>query len=107
MEINFDENEIRNSENSLLAEKMTLFEILKTLFLNQEYICILLSITFLYYIVAGITYWAPNYLVTQLNVDKNVSAVYYSFTSIVLPIPGAIAGGTVSSYYGGYNSIKT
>jgi hypothetical protein len=42
-----------------------------------------------------------------LKVDNNVSAVYYSFTSIVLPISGAAAGGAVSSYYGGYNSSKT
>jgi hypothetical protein len=34
MEINFDENEMRNSENNTTAEKMSLFEILKTLFLN-------------------------------------------------------------------------
>jgi len=43
-------------------ETVSITEILKMLFTNYVYVCILLSITFLYYIVAGITYWAPNYL---------------------------------------------
>jgi len=36
-------------------ETVSITEILKMLFTNYVYVCILLSITFLYYIVAGIT----------------------------------------------------
>ena len=57
--------------------------------------------------MAGITYWAPNYLLAELDVNTNISAVYYSFTCIVLPLSGAVTGGTISAYYGGYNSLKT
>ena len=56
------EDKLENPSPRINFETVSITEILKMLFTNYVYVCILLSITFLYYIVAGITYWAPNYL---------------------------------------------
>jgi hypothetical protein len=56
------EDKLESPRSKINFETLTLSEILGMLFTNYVYVCILLSITSLYYIVAGITYWAPNYL---------------------------------------------
>jgi|LakMenEpi03Aug12_release.lakeMendotaPanAssembly.Ray.scaffolds.fasta_scaffold2211355_1 sugar phosphate permease len=56
------EDKLENPSPRINFETVSITKILEMLFTNYVYVCILLSITFLYYIVAGITYWAPNYL---------------------------------------------
>lgn len=56
------EDKLENPSPKINFETVSITEIFKMLFTNYVYVCILLSITFLFYIVAGITYWAPNYL---------------------------------------------
>ena len=79
-------------------------QILGRLLANTEYVCLLIAITGIYYIVAGIQYWMPNYMSTVLHINPTLAASYYATTLLIAPISGVLVGGFATSYYGGYNS---
>lgn len=66
----------------------------------------MLTLTMIYYIVAGIQYWTTNYLITVLGIDKTIATSLVAITSITAPISGVLVGGIVTSYCGGCKTQK-
>ena len=73
---------------------------------NSVFMSLCLSLTFLYFIVTGIQYWTPDYLMNVLDVPHDQAVTYFSITSFTAPVGGVIIGGIMTSAYGGYNSKK-
>ena len=91
-------------ENTITDQsQMDLFLIILS---NKEFLCLMLTLTMIYYIVAGIQYWTTNYLITVLSIDKTVATSLVAITSITAPISGVLVGGIATSYCGGYMTQK-
>ena len=66
------------------------------------YLCF--SLTGLFFVVTGIQYWLPTYLLTVYKLDEGDAAVFYGTTSSSAPISGVIIGGIITTAFGGYNT---
>lgn len=82
------------------------WENFKMLLDNMEFWFICFGLTGLFFVVTGIQYWLPTYLQKIYGKGKDEAAVLYTVISITGPIIGVIAGGLLTTYFGGYNSIK-
>ena len=101
-----DESEDADDASSIQdsSEELSLLQILKKLMRNREFVFILITITIIYYVVAGIQYWTTSYMITVLRFQKNVASSFVAISSITAPITGLIIGGIISSYQGGYQT---
>lgn len=63
--------------------------------------------TGIYFVVAGVQYWCPNYMTKVLDIDVSVATTYFAITSFSAPVSGVLIGGVVTSYYGGFNNKNT
>ena len=73
---------------------------------NKEFWYICFSMTGLFFVVTGVQYWLPTYLKEVYSLSEDEAAIFYTTTSITAPISGVIVGGVVTTYLGGYNTIK-
>ena len=64
----------------------------------------MLSITFLFYIITGIQYWVSDYLVSELKISEKTVFITFAIVSITGPVLGVVIGGNVTTALGGYNS---
>ena len=92
------------SQLSLAPQHLGFEPIVKELLGNTEFIQLLSIITMIFYIVAGVQYWAPTYLQTVMLQDKQVTNPYIAITSLTSPLSGLLAGGLTTTYYGGYTT---
>lgn len=60
----------------------------------------------LYFVVTGLQYWISAYMTNVMGASADLAAVYYVVLCFTGPIVGVIAGGLLTSYFGGYNSTK-
>jgi sugar phosphate permease len=70
----------------------------------MPYLCIVLSLTGLFFVISGIQYWASHYLQNVLGVSGSDTFKYFMGTCITSPLLGAIFSGYLSNKVGGYNS---
>lgn len=66
-----------------------------------------LTLTVLYFVVTGIQFWFSDFLITVMNLEKEVVFSIFGFVSISGPVFGVIFGGYISSKLGGYNSPRS
>ena len=83
---------------------LTYREIFTQLLSNKDFVYLLLTITGIFYIVAGIQYWTANYMITILKINAQVATSFVAIACITGPLSGVLVGGLVTSYYGGYNT---
>lgn len=70
---------------------------------NTGFLRLCTSVTLLYFVVTGIQFWFSDFLITVMNLEKNVVFTLFAFVSISGPVVGVILGGYISSKLGGYN----
>ena len=70
----------------------------------MPFICIVSSLTGLFFVISGIQYWASHYLQNVLGVNGADTFKYFMGTCITSPVLGAILSGYISNKFGGYNS---
>ena len=67
-----------------------------------------LSVTMLYFVVTGIQFWFSDFLITVMNLEKELVFTIFGFVSISGPVFGVLFGGWASSkFFGGYNNPKS
>ena len=86
---------------------LTYREIFTQLLSNKDFVYLLLTITGIFYIVAGIQYWTANYMITILKINAQVATSFVAIACITGPLSGVLVGGLVTSYYGGYNTKQS
>ena len=64
------------------------------------------SLTFLYYVVTGIQYWVPAYMMKVLDIEPDLAAWYFAALSFTAPISGVVIGGIMTQSFGGYSKPK-
>lgn len=68
---------------------------LKEIFKNKSFFYMIMSITFLYWVLTGIQYWFSDYLITEIKADPEIVYISYGVISITGPVIGVITGGNV------------
>lgn len=66
-----------------------------------------MSLTVLYYVIAGIQYWISDYMITVLKQEETVVFSSFAFISVTGPVLGVVVGGNVTTCLGGYNSKRS
>jgi hypothetical protein len=64
------------------------------------------ALTGLFYVVTGIQYWVPGYIVNVLDIEPHTATLFFVIVSLSAPIGGVIVGGIITTAYGGYNAPK-
>ena len=58
-------------ESERTKPKPTLLDIFLEIICNKLFILLLMSITAMYFIIGGVLYWSPTYMVDIFQTDKN------------------------------------
>ena len=107
-ELDVDQSFAQDHESRVSAEgDQSFFDILRTLCQITEFIMLLLAITGFYFVVAGIQYWCPTYMVDVLHINREAATTFFALTCFIAPVSGVVVGGIIISYYGGYNTKKS
>ena len=78
------------------GQDITTYDAFKKLSRNWSYLCIIMSLTGLFFVISGIQYWASHYLQNALGVSHANTFKYFMGTCISSPCLGAILSGYVS-----------
>ena len=98
-----DQKEAENGERRqslafLQDEKKESFcQRIKSVISNKVFVSLCLSLSGLYFIVTGVQYWTPDYLLNVIGVDEATTAFFFSITSFTAPITGVIIGGIITT----------
>jgi hypothetical protein len=68
--------------------------------------CLLFSLSSIYFLTTGIQFWITDYMVVVLGADMNNAFLYFVVIAITGPVLGVIVGGYVFSRIGGYNDPR-
>ena len=60
------------------------------------------ALTGLFFVVTGFQIWCPKYLALVTNLKKSEIDIYFEVTVLTGPTFGVIAGGIVTSNFGGF-----
>lgn len=82
--------------------KVSYFRDMRRLLSNRLYLCTVLLLTSIYFILTGIQFWGPDYGINVLNRESTETIQVYSIVTITAPTLGVIFGGTLSHKFGGY-----
>merc|ERR1712032_489745 len=74
---------------------------------NGGFLRMCISVTLLYFVVTGIQFWFSDFLITVMNMKKEVVFSIFTVVSISGPVFGVVFGGWLSSKLGGYNNAKS
>ena len=74
---------------------------------NCGFLRMCISVTLLYFVVTGIQFWFSDFLITVMNMKKEVVFSVFTLVSISGPVVGVVFGGWLSSRLGGYNNAKS
>jgi MFS family permease len=86
----------------MVATMITMKKLLK----QASFILPCLSLCALYFVTSGLNYWSTDYLITVLKADRNLAKSIFATVAVTGPIAGVITGGTLTTYFGGYKSLK-
>ena len=107
-----DENERKEEMNrrnreSLMGnkqdQKINYLATVKIILTNYLFLCTVITISSIYFVVTGLQFWISDYLRIVIKVDPTLVYSAYAFISITAPILGVAAGGKVCNYFGGYS----
>ena len=74
---------------------------------NKTYLLVVISVTFLYYIITGIQYWVSDYMILELKQEEATVFICFGVISITGPVLGVVIGGNITAYLGGYSTRKS
>jgi hypothetical protein len=102
----------RKSEYSIFSlidesedgENQSYFNIVVDLLSNKVYVCTMLGICSLLFIVTGIQFWISDYMMVVLGAEPKKVFITFAVTCITGPIFGVISGGYLIQRLGGYTS---
>ena len=80
-------------------------EILSQLSKNSDYMVLMMTLSMMYFITAGVLFWTPNYLDQVLEARKEETVGIFSFVAATGPLSGFVVSGKVLSYLGGANTV--
>jgi len=72
---------------------------------NKDYMLLMMSTTFMYFITAGVLFWTPNYMQQVLHGRKEETVSIFAFVAATGPLSGFIVSGKVLTYLGGANTV--
>lgn len=61
----------------------------------------------MYFIVGGVLYWSPTYMVDIFKMDKESAIYQFSVVMFLAPVLGMTVGGIIVAKLGGYNHSKS
>ena len=68
---------------------------------------VMLGISMLFFVVAGMQYWASNYFLEIIGASYQKVTFWYSLAAITGPLCGAMLSSPVVNYFGGLKSPNT
>jgi len=77
-------------------------EAIKMVLSKPLFVCTMLAIACLFFVVTGLQFWISEYLIVTLVNDRGVVFAAFSIVSITAPTLGVMIGGHVSTSLGGY-----
>lgn len=89
------------SEGTLDVENMGLFQVASMLSQNGDYMSLLFSLTGIYYLISGLTFWSKHYMLRVLLIDEVNASYIVSFTTLTATTIGCIVSGVVNAALGG------
>lgn len=87
---------------SSLEVKASYFHDMRRLLSNRLYLCTVMLLTSIYFILTGIQYWGPDYAINVMNMESTETIQTYSIVTITAPTIGVVFGGALSHKFGGY-----
>ena len=92
-------------EHESTRQELSFQEILAELSKNSDYMIMMMTLSLMYFITAGVLFWTPNYLDQVLDARKEETVGIFSFVAATAPLTGFIVSGKVLSYLGGANTV--
>ena len=101
-------NEKNNNKNNKRENEFTFLEKLKIIFSEPLFICSILTLSILFFIVTCVQYWTSDYMLIALEVEDETKRLYaFSIVCLTSPTCGLLIGGYIVDYLGGYSNKKS
>ena len=101
-------NEKNNNKNNKRENEFTFLEKLKIIFSEPLFICSILTLSILFFIVTCVQYWTSDYMLIALEVENETKRLYaFSIVCLTSPTCGLLIGGYIVDYLGGYSNKKS
>ena len=98
-------SEIKETEETERS-KVSFFKQFIKLMKNVPFLLIMISNSFIFFILTGIQYWVTDYLINEIKQKEDVVLGTFGIVSITGPVFGVVIGGNVTSALGGFRSKK-
>lgn len=95
------------SDDDMLDLNQTFCQRLCSVMGNKNYLLVVISVTFLYYIITGIQYWVSDYMIIVLQQSEATVYICFGAVSVTGPVLGVIIGGNITTYLGGYSTRRS
>ena len=79
---------------------------LMQLLTNGVYMCTVMAVSCLFFVVTGIQFWVTKYIVEVIGMDQTYVTPAFGGTSIIAPLLGVFAGGAFIDKIGGYKGAS-
>ena len=77
----------------------------KIIFSEPLFICSILTLSLLYFIVTCVQYWTSDYMLIALEIEDETKRLYaFSIVCLTSPTCGLLIGGYIVDYLGGYSN---
>ena len=101
-------NEKNNNKNNKSQNEISFLEKLKIIFSEPLFICSILTLSILFFIVTCIQYWTSDYMLIALEVEDETKRLYaFSIVCLTAPTCGLLIGGYIVDNLGGYSNKKS
>jgi sugar phosphate permease len=94
-----DENQLKG--NSFIST----IKLLPILYRNKVFVCSVLSLSSLCYVITVIQFWGSDYMENVLKVEKATVNIAFIIVCLTAPTLGVILGGIITGCTGGYEKI--
>jgi sugar phosphate permease len=101
------DDDAQQSDDDIVDADQTFCQRLCSVISNKTYLLVVLSVSFLYYIITGIQYWVSDYMIIVLQQSEATVFICFGVVSITGPVLGVIIGGNITTYLGGYSTRKS
>jgi hypothetical protein len=98
------EQEQSSSDGEDLIQ-LTAWEKIKFLLSNSDYALLMTSLTGIYYLISGLTFWTKFYLIHTLTVEELTASYIVSISILTSVVIGILAGGVITSVLGGIETV--
>ena len=96
-----------HSDDDIINRDQTFCQRLKSVIFNKNYLLVVTSVSFLYYIITGLQYWMSDYMLVVMKQKEAVVFVSFGAISITGPVLGVVVGGNITTKLGGYSTRKS